>query len=166
MVAASACGACTLCCTLMRVVELDPPKPEHTPCAHCDGRGCAIYDRRPDQCQGFSCMWLGSQRVPALRLPAAMRPDRCGVVIDLNEAGTVIAHCARRESWKREPMRSWLLHHARRTTVILEPPGRAEILNADGSTDPLVKVGVDPTSNNRVYVREAQLDEYLRSVAA
>lgn len=160
-----ACGSCTLCCTLMRVA-MEPPKPERETCAHCSAGGCAIYDQRPEGCSGFQCLWLGSQRVTQLALPAAMRPDRTGVVIDLNAAGTVIAHCERPASWKREPMRAWLLKHARRTNVILEVPGGAELLSADGSTEALARVGVDPGTNNRLYVRESRLHAYLAGVAA
>lgn len=86
-------------------------------------------------------------------LPVAMRPDRSGVVLDLNETGTIIAHCEQPQSWKREPMRSWLLQYARRTTVILETPASHLLLAKTGRTEDLIQVGVDPQTNNRLYVR-------------
>ena len=163
---AARCGACTLCCTVMRVAMI-PPKPEYETCRHCTSAGCAIYDERPEVCSGFQCLWLASQQIARYALPAAMRPDRCGVAIDLNAAGTVIAHCQRPGSWRREPMRSWLLDHARRTNVILELPGGAEILSSDGTTEHLHKVGVH-ASGNRLYVRVSELhllDEGARRLA-
>lgn len=111
-------------------------------------------------------MWLGSQRVEQLALPASMRPDRCGVVIDLNGAGTIIAHCHRPMSWKREPARSWLLGMARRTVVMLETPEGAFVLTADEATERLIKVGVDRVSNNRLYVRESEMARYANEEAA
>ena len=137
-------------------VAMEPPKPEYATCQYCTIGGCAIYDDRPEVCSGFQCLWLASQQRPALALVPAMRPDRVGVAIDLNEAGTVIAHCERPGSWKREPMRSWLLKHARKTAVVLELPTGAELLSADGTTEELRKVGVHE-SGNRLYVRASQL---------
>jgi len=154
--AASACGTCTMCCTLMRVA-MDPPKPERHTCEHCTGIGCGIYAERPEVCAGFQCLWLASQRTPAYALDPALRPDRSGVVIDLNCALTLIAHCERADSWRREPMRSWLLHQAHRTNVILELPDGAALLTPAGETEALVKAGVDPISNNRLYVRVADM---------
>lgn len=148
------CGTCTLCCTLMKVA-MEPPKPARQTCGHCTAGGCSIYAERPDVCQGFQCLWLASQQIANYALPPAMRPDRSGVVIDLNAAGTVLVHCERPGSWKREPMRSWLLHHARHTNVILELPIGVELLRKDGSTEELSSIGVDPASGCRVYIRVA-----------
>lgn len=150
------CGACTLCCTVMRVA-MDPPKPDYVTCQHCTSAGCGIYDFRPEPCRGFQCLWLASQQIRALALPGAMRPDRCGVAIDLNEAGSVMAHCEREESWRREPMQSWLLKHAQKTNVILELPSGAELLRPTGKTEKLRKVGVNP-SGNRLYVPVSEVD--------
>lgn len=141
-------------------VDMQPPKPAYETCQHCSSAGCGIYDNRPEPCSGFQCLWLASQQVPALALPAAMRPDRSGVAIDLNAAGTVIAHCALPGSWRREPMRSWLLKHARKTNVILELPTGAELLSPDGVTEELRKVGVH-ASGNRLYVRVSEMDRLV-----
>lgn len=154
------CGACTACCTLMRV-EMEPPKPAWQTCSNCTAGGCSIYADRPAVCSGFMCLWLASQKMGAivhgLQLPDAMRPDRCGMIIDLNGVGTVIAHCATRASWKRDPMRAWLLTAAAKAVVILEFESGAELLNADASTEALQKVGVDPVTNNRLYARVSEL---------
>lgn len=161
---AKGCGTCTLCCTVMRV-DMQPPKEAHETCTHCSRGGCSIYADRPDACRGFQCLWLASQQVARFALPAAMRPDRCGVAIDLNAAGTVIAHCASPASWRREPIRSWLVAHAGRTNVMLETPIGSELLAADGSTERLHKVGVH-SSGNRLYVRESDLHRHNASSGA
>lgn len=149
------CGSCTLCCTVMKVtLEAAPPKPAHTPCTHCSKKGCDIYADRPEACEGFQCLWLGSQRVPPLALPSSLRPDRCGVVLDLNGAGTIIAHCEKPSSWKRPSIHRWLLAMAARTVVMLELNGVSLLLKPTGATTPLVCIGVDPVTNNRVYAYE------------
>jgi hypothetical protein len=147
-------------------VAMEPPKPERVRCAHCSTDGCGIYDDRPEVCRGFQCLWLASQRIPGHALPPAMRPDRSGVVLDLNEAMTVIAHTERPNSWRREPMRSWLLSKAARHNVILERDGGAALLAADERLTPLTRVGVDPDTNNRLYVRTAHLAKYHAQEAA
>lgn len=153
----SGCGSCTLCCTVMKVTPPLPtaPKPAHTPCGHCTGTGCAIYNDRPEPCRTFMCWWLGSQAVRELRLPGTLRPDRTGVVLDMNSAGYVIAHCHRPDAWKREPMRTWLLAAARRTRVLLEADGSTHLLYASGKTDRLTRIGVDPGTNETLYIRSA-----------
>lgn len=52
------CGACTLCCTLPAIPELD--KPAGVPCRHLTAKGCGIYDspERPELCRSFACNWL------------------------------------------------------------------------------------------------------------
>lgn len=140
----------------MKVTTPDTVKPAHSRCEHCTARGCAIYADRPEACATFECLWLASQQAPSLALPASMRPDRAGVVIDLNGAGTVLAHCAFPGCWKREPMHGWLLAMAADgRAVMLDVPGQALLLLRDGSTLPLRCIGVDPITNNRVYVPEA-----------
>lgn len=61
------CGTCTACCVIpgIRPVDLDeeeaklvPPKRPDTPCIHCTGTGCAIYDKRPSLCREFECAYI------------------------------------------------------------------------------------------------------------
>jgi hypothetical protein len=150
--APNVCGTCTLCCTLMKVT-MEPPKPARARCCHYSVLGCGIYADRPEPCRTFECMWLASHRAPDFTLPADMRPDRSGIVIDMNSVGTILAHCEQGDSWKREPMASLLRRYASQTLVILELPTGAALLGADGSTENLVKLGVDPITNNRLYIR-------------
>jgi hypothetical protein len=139
----------------MKVTTPDVVKPAHQACEHCTMQGCGIYADRPETCATFQCLWLASQQVEQLALPATMRPDRCGVVIDLNAAGTVLAHCEFPASWKAEPMRGWLTGMAvRGHNVLLENKEGTRWLGADGSTHALRFIGIDPVSNCRVYAPE------------
>ena len=73
------CGGCVACCdgSLRITVDTQEVKPG-TPCPHCTGTGCAIYERRPrDPCQQFICGWLAR----ASPLPEWMRPDRAGLLM-------------------------------------------------------------------------------------
>ena len=72
------CGGCTACCKTHAVWDI--AKPEREWCRHCDiGRGCLIYDTRPNQCVDFACQWLigfGED---------SDRPDKSKVVLDYHE---------------------------------------------------------------------------------
>ena len=51
------CSGCGLCCTLLRIEELD--KPPMIACSHCEaGGGCRIYAQRPTECRQFYCGYL------------------------------------------------------------------------------------------------------------
>jgi hypothetical protein len=52
-------------------------KPPQTPCLHCTGRACAIYDHRPRVCAGYQCGW---RFLPWI--PRALRPDKARVLFD------------------------------------------------------------------------------------
>jgi Fe-S-cluster containining protein len=58
----------------MRIPSLD--KPPHQPCAHQGDAGCAIYDRRPDECRHWHCLWV---RDEGRIFSDHHRPDRLGV---------------------------------------------------------------------------------------
>lgn len=85
----SECGSCSLCCKVMRINEpLD--KPAGVWCQHCTpGKGCGIYEQRPEPCQTFECLWLKSQSRAnqAERLPPELKPDRCHVVLSITQDG-------------------------------------------------------------------------------
>lgn len=49
-----ACGGCRACCTSFTVIDVTN-RNEH--CEHECEAGCAIYESRPKQCEGFECAW-------------------------------------------------------------------------------------------------------------
>ena len=68
------CGGCTACCKTHEIRAL--AKPPDQWCPHClPGRGCAIYDDRPEECRTFGCLWLAGYG------PDRIRPDRSRVVL-------------------------------------------------------------------------------------
>ena len=69
------CGDCTLCCTVLRVDALR--KLGGVACAAVSARGCTIYERRPQICRGYRCLWLQG------KLDIEDRPDRLGAVLDV-----------------------------------------------------------------------------------
>lgn len=68
-----------MCCTVLRVDELR--KLGGVSCAALGARGCTIYERRPQICRAYRCLWLQG------RLDAGDRPDRLGAVLDLVHEG-------------------------------------------------------------------------------
>lgn len=70
------CGDCILCCTIMKVYELN--KPEGIKCKHCK-YGCEIYNDRPMSCRIFHCLWRF--RKLFIDKKNRKRPDRLGVLI-------------------------------------------------------------------------------------
>ena len=51
------CWTCTLCCKVYDIPALS--KPMGVWCGHCEpGKGCKVWDARPDQCRAFNCNWI------------------------------------------------------------------------------------------------------------
>lgn len=72
------CGSCTLCCTVIPVLELK--KPKGVRCEHLRfGKGCTIYADRPRSCRQWSCRWLMQ---PELLPGGWLRPDHSHVIFD------------------------------------------------------------------------------------
>ena len=86
----SGCGECTACCTLMEVTEIR--KPRCKACGYLDGKGCGIYESRPQSCREFECIWLQSQKRDE-PWPKRMRPDKCGIMfVPTTDPNTMTAH--------------------------------------------------------------------------
>lgn len=72
------CGDCSLCCKLPRI-EFGPDgcKAAGEWCEQCvPGRGCSLYDDRPEVCRRFSCLWLTDDG-----WPESHSPRKCGCVV-------------------------------------------------------------------------------------
>lgn len=83
------CGACTLCCKLLEVEDIPVAEgggEKHTEtspagswCRQCAiGKGCKIYQDRPDGCRNFNCGWL---KIDSLR--NHWFPARARMVLDV-----------------------------------------------------------------------------------
>src|SRR5690349_15196843 len=76
LVEGRSCGTCTVCCYTL---PIDTPEFQKMPgavCKNCAGRGCGIYETRPNPCRGFYCGWW---MIP--QLDDEWRPDRSGILI-------------------------------------------------------------------------------------
>lgn len=82
MIVDSPCGSCSMCCKLLPIEEPDLVKPRDVWCGHYSkGRGCAIYDARPEACRGFECHWLQAVNEGMSPSETSLRPDKCKVII-------------------------------------------------------------------------------------
>jgi len=91
------CGSCTLCCKVLEATALQ--KPAGIWCKHClPGKGCGIYETRPQECRTFRCIWLVDPN-----FPEKFKPERSKLVFVLEADGNrVVAHCdpGRPLAWK------------------------------------------------------------------
>lgn len=100
------CGTCTFCCRLPEIEAFD--KPANAWCQHCvEGKGCSIYEARPELCRDFLCLWmtdvrLGPEWKPgAAKLMAYRQGPQITILVDPDHPG----------AWRREPiggqLRQW-----------------------------------------------------------
>ncbi|HYO27233.1 MAG TPA: hypothetical protein VER68_03085 [Azonexus sp.] len=115
------CGTCTLCCKTMKVHELD--KAAHVWCQHCQiGKGCEIYETRPESCRIYDCLWLQTQRLDR-PMAAELRPDRSRVVVGTTNGGDdVVLYLDpdRPDAWQRPAMQAFIRElRGRRVRILL-----------------------------------------------
>jgi hypothetical protein len=97
-----ACSGCTLCCSVLGIVELK--KPVFKICKYSViGKGCKIYDMKPATCSGFLCTYRTSASVPEY-----WHPKICGMVLHSETAGqnsmlSIICSSGAKHRWKKEP---------------------------------------------------------------
>jgi hypothetical protein len=111
------CGDCRLCCRLLPVPLLRKAAGER--CRYSrHGKGCTIYEQRPDVCRTWSCRWLADPTTTAIP-----RPDRAHYVIDLEydyvtmqdaegsriQVMQVWVDPAFRSAWDTKPLRDYML---------------------------------------------------------
>jgi hypothetical protein len=100
-----ACGPCTLCCKLLVVEAMR--KPVNKWCQHCViGRGCGVYETRPEECRDFFCGFL---TLP--HLGEEWRPSNSKFIVGIEAGGNSIflnVDPTRPDVWKKEPFYSRL----------------------------------------------------------
>src|ERR1700752_539468 len=92
---ARTCQECRACCSVMAVTEI--AKPAYTGCSHECDKGCAIYEKRPESCAGYYCLWLFEGQPDLLGEAKALaksedeyreilrdeeRPDKSGLIFE------------------------------------------------------------------------------------
>lgn len=110
------CGECTLCCKLLGVDELR--KPVNKWCPHCDvGKGCLIYEDRPQSCRDFMCLWKFKKSLPVWMFPAH---SKC--VLYPNVLGTqlgVLVDPGRPDAWREPRVLRLLTHMSNNMSIIV-----------------------------------------------
>jgi len=86
------CGDCKACCTVLGVSELE--KPMYQTCNKVCASGCSIYQKRPKECQTYECFYFKNN------YDAELRPDKLGVIIDIQETKLGLTIVAR-EVWPK-----------------------------------------------------------------
>lgn len=94
------CGSCALCCKVYDNPEVGSVAGSW--CQHCEiGRGCRIYETRPDECRAFYCLWMTQAF-----LGPEWKPDRSRFVLTM-DAGTrwLFAQVdpGAAQAWRKEP---------------------------------------------------------------
>ena len=94
------CDGCTMCCKIFGIPELD--KPRHEWCGHCEiGKGCKIYEARPQSCRDFVCGWLVDASVPE-----HWKPSKSRMVLTTEDDGrrlVINVDTGRLDAWKKAP---------------------------------------------------------------
>ena len=72
------CGECQLCCIVPAIDKPEIQKLSGSPCRHCIGGGCDVYETRPEVCRTYYCGW---RRIDLFR--DDWRPDKSGVFAEL-----------------------------------------------------------------------------------
>lgn len=146
--AGRACGSCTLCCKVYDVAAV--PKRADAWCPHCrPGRGCGIYETRPDQCRAFHCLWMTQTW-----LGPEWKPERAKMVLSVDPATNFLfvqIDPGAPNAWRGEPyygnLKQWasggtagrrhvLVFHGKAATIVL--PDRDVPLGTLGPGDRIV----------------------------
>lgn len=136
-----ACGSCTLCCKVYDVPAAGATAGNW--CPNClPGRGCKIYEARPQQCRAFFCLWMTQDY-----LRPDWKPDKARFVLTMDAATRwlfVQADPGAAQAWRKEPyysqLRRWAAAGNRPVIVFVRKLATA--LTAHGETV-LGEIGAD-----------------------
>ena len=142
------CGSCTLCCKVYDVPAV--PMTAGTWCRNCQpGRGCRIYDTRPQQCRDFHCLWISQDF-----LGPEWKPDKARFVLTMDPATKwlfVQLDPGAPQAWRKEPyltqLRRWAAAGNRPVIVFLNRSATAVMPTHD------VPLGVI-AADERLVLRE------------
>lgn len=112
------CGTCTLCCRLPEIDQLS--KPANTLCVNCVmGKGCFIYEDRPDLCRDFLCAWMTDHELGPEWEPTVANM----MVYGQGDQLTVLVDPDHPQSWRQEPyttqLTSWATEAAGRGGYVI-----------------------------------------------
>jgi hypothetical protein len=167
------CGSCTACCRVLSIKQLN--KPAGKWCEHCAvGQGCTVYERRPEQCSDYECLWLHSQHDGfGSPMPDEMRPDRCKVVFHPIDEGLYVALCmpGSPDAWRRGAAKrviDWLVGNGERVLAGLPGTPTRTLIDRDGERE--MEVGAPDADGNQriraaINISNAEIIERGRAMA-
>jgi hypothetical protein len=172
-VALRSCGDCTLCCKVFDVPVMNKPRDKW--CQKCQpGKGCAIWQDRPEFCRDFHCLW-----VKDVRLEPQWQPNHCKFV--MNWAGekqlNITCDPGSPMAYRREPFFASLKDSARRFAseekhiliftgsqkFVLLPDGERLLGERDAYVD--FRVAIETRFGTQFFFLEILEDGLVRRVA-
>jgi hypothetical protein len=155
---ARACGACSLCCTVLRVDEL--AKLGGRPCMHQrEAGGCGVHARRPGVCRAYRCAWLGGA------FEERDRPDALGAVLDFVPRGDTIRLVVRQaepDAWERsarlceiaDEVLETMPVEVRDVVDVLDPERPYRLLHPDGTEQRIGGAWIEVLEHGRPVSRQ------------
>ena len=161
------CGTCSACCTLLEVTDVGKTANEW--CKHCDpGKGCMIYDQRPQMCRSFSCAWLQGH------FDDQWFPETSGLVVHFSQdAVNVQVDPTFPDRWRQEPyfskLRELSLNGIKRTgspgyaTLVVSGPEKFMLLGRTIVPEPtLFGTAFMPVTSETFRYWKARSSEHLQ----
>jgi hypothetical protein len=164
-----------MCCKLLEIDEL--AKPAGVWCRHVAlGRGCSIYETRPEPCRAFRCYWINQPK-----LDDAWKPDRSGLLLRDVGSGVLLVEVepSKPDAWRRQPYYAQLKRWSLQTLnghglVVVKVQGAATLVLPDADL-PIGKVADTDTisvayeihgGGKRPYATITAADGAIRRVPA
>lgn len=101
------CGSCTMCCKIFDIPQINKLYGQWCPHVR-QGRGCGIYETRPDVCRTYHCAWLLHPH-----LGPEWKPERAKFTLDFIDQDDlrVMVDPKTPHAWKQQPyyaqIKSW-----------------------------------------------------------
>ena len=153
------CGSCTLCCKVYGIAATESPVGSW--CKHCEpGKGCGIWETRPDFCRQFFCNWIMLDW-----LGEEWRPDVCKIVFTFDPTSGYLmfqVDPGSPDAWKKEPyysqIKTWAtegLPRARGTLVFVNKAATLVLPDGDqqlGELGPQDRINIGPGGDGTIKV--------------
>ncbi len=153
------CGTCTLCCKVYGIPATESPVGAW--CKHCEpGKGCGIWNSRPDFCRTFFCNWITLDW-----LNEEWRPDIAKFVFTIDPTSGYLmfqVDPGSPDAWKREPYYSQIkrwssegLPRARGTLVFVNKAATLVLPDEDkqlGELGPQDRINIGPGGDGTIKV--------------
>lgn len=119
------CGSCNSCCDILEVTAV--AKPMNQLCKHWEtGKGCTVYDHRPQMCRSFTCAWLQGH------FNDDWFPEKARIVVHFSgDAVNVQVDPSCPDRWREEPYFSKLCELSLNGMRVSERPGYATLVIVD-----------------------------------